>query len=278
MIKTGVSVVKDSILPTFDWYQFSTETPLKTLREIFEPISAVEPFKEVKPVLPGYAWSQLIGGNGGSLRIHYGGRNGDNFGANVQGTGPLSPQVADLFRAAVLDHKVGRADVRQDFLGDFDRCRLDFITRCDQAGMASSDAGSCPESKLQQGRTVYGGARSSFYRPTLYQKGLQLGDGHPAEYLRLEHRFTPTKSTEKAQLSKLTPGEMIGLRPVARDLSETVLGSAIAAYKLDRFTKEKTPYFWMLRQYQPTLREMYEDLGSWQCVGQQIGFDLEEMT
>jgi hypothetical protein len=143
--------------------------------------------------------------------------------------------------------------------------------------MAASDAGSCPEAAVQLGRTVYGGAKSSFYQPTLYQKGLQLGDGHPADYLRLEHRFTPTKSHEKAELATLTPFQMIGLRPVARELTETIAALAVAPYKLTRFAKERTPYHWMLQQYRSALNEMYEDHGSWACVGQQIGLDLEEM-
>lgn len=264
--------------PQFDWYQCSTPADLNTIREVLEPMLQLEPLQAVKPVLKGYGWSLLTGGRGGSLRIHYGGKNGDEFGPNIQGTGPLSPSVAQLLRDAEIPHGVGRADVRLDFLADFESCRLKFIDRCNQAGMASSDAGSCPEATVQLGRTVYGGARTSFYQPTLYQKGLQLGDGHPADYLRLEHRFTPTKSHEKAQLSRLTPGEIIGCRPVARQLSETIASLAIAPYKLTRHAKDRTPYYWMLQQYRTTLNELYNDHGSWACVGQQIGLDLEEST
>jgi hypothetical protein len=144
------------------------------------------------------------------------------------------------------------------------------------AGMAASDAGSCPEAAVQLGRTVYGGAKSSFYQPTLYQKGLQLGDGHPVDYLRLEHRFAPTKSHEKTQLAALSPSEMIGIRPVARELSETIAQLAVAPYKLTRHAKEKTPYYWMLHQYRGILLEMMDDHGSWACVGEQIGLDLSE--
>lgn len=261
----------------FDWYQFSTPADLNTIREVLGPVVASEPLQPVKPVLKGYAWSLLTGGRGGSVRIHYGGKNGDDHGPNVQGTGPLSPAVAQLFREAGIPHRVGRADVRLDFLADFERCRLQFIQRCNTAGMASSDAGSCPEAAVQLGRTVYGGSRTSFYQPTLYQKGLQLGDGHPADFLRLEHRFTPTKSHEKTQLATLTPDEMIGCRPVARELTETIAQHAVAPYKLTRHQKEKSPYYWMLQQYRSTLNEMFNDHGSWACVGQQIGLDLETM-
>ncbi len=261
--------------PAFDWYQFSAQVNINDLREVFQPIEAAEPFHDEKAKLAGYGWALKMGGPGGSVLIHYGGRNGDQYGPNVAGTGPMATQVADLFRATSMPHGVSRADVRLDFLGDFDTCRLRFIKRCDQAGMASSDAGSCPESLKQLGRTVYGGARSSFYRPTLYQKGLQLGEGFPENLLRLEHRFTPTKSGEKRQLSQLTPAQMIGTRPVARDLSEHIASLAVAPYKLDRYPKQKGPYFWMLHQYGGLLHEMFQDHGSWPAVGQQIGLDLE---
>lgn len=271
------TTLSEPLEPQFDWYQFSTPADLNTIREVLAPMVSAEPLQPVKPVLKGYAWSLLTGGRGGSVRVHYGGKNGDDHGPNVQATGPLSPGLAELFRQAAIPHRVGRADVRIDFLADFDRCRLQFIERCNQAGMASSDAGSCPEAAVQLGRTVYGGSRTSFYQPTLYQKGLQLGDGHPADYLRLEHRFTPTKSQEKTQLSELTPSQMIGMRPVARELTETISSLAVAPYKLTRFAKDRTPYHWMLQQYRSTLNEMFNDHGSWACVGQQIGLDLEEL-
>lgn len=275
MIKTPDGQPLDA---QFDWYQCSTPADLNTIREVLAPMLSLEPLQDVKPVLKGYGWSLLTGGRGGSIRIHYGGKNGDEHGPNIQGTGPLSPGVAQLLREACIPHGVGRADVRIDFLADFDTCRLKFIDRCNQAGMAASDAGSCPEAAVQLGRTVYGGAKSSFYQPTLYQKGLQLGDGHPADYLRLEHRFTPTKSHEKAQLSQLTPSQMVGCRPVARELSESIATLAIAPYKLTRYPKERTPYHWMLQQYRSTLNELFNDHGSWACVGQQIGLDLEELA
>ena len=266
-----------TVEPMFDWYQFSTPTDLKLLREVLEPMSAIEPFKETKPVLKGYAWSTLIGGVGGSVRVHWGGTNGDQYGPNVQGTGPLSPQVAELTRAAGLRHKVGRADVRLDFLGPFDQCRLRFIERCNTAGMESRDNGSCPESTSQNGRTVYGGAKSSFYQPTLYEKGRQLGADHPIDFLRLEHRFTPTKSAEKAQLAEMSPVQMIGCRPVARELSQVIAEYAVAPHKLTKQSKESTPYDWMLRQYSRLLTEMHQDHGSWPAVGAQIGLDLADI-
>ena len=138
-----------------------------------------------------------LGGVGGSVLVHYGGRNGDEYGPNVAGTGPMAIEVARVVREAGLPHGCGRVDVRMDFLGDYESCRALFIDRCNVAGMASKDEGSCPESSKQEGRSVYAGARSSLYRPTLYQKGIQLGDGLPENYLRLEHRFMPTKAEEK---------------------------------------------------------------------------------
>ena len=71
-------------------------------------------------------------------------------------------------------------------------------------------------------------------------KGLQLGDGHPVDYLRLEHRFAPTKAHEKAQLSTMTPAQMVGLRPVSRDLTEKITALAVAPSSTAT-PKEKAP-------------------------------------
>jgi hypothetical protein len=268
----------EPLVPIFDWYQFSAKVAIRDLMQVLEPLGADEPFRNESPKLKGYGWALKTGGIGGSVLIHYGGTNGDEHGPNVAGTGPLAPRVADVVRAAAVPHGVGRADVRLDFLGDYDACRLRFIERCNLAGMAAVDAGSCPESAKQLGRTVYGGSRASFYRPTLYQKGLQLGDGHPCDYLRLEHRYAPTKAGEKAQLATLTPEQMTGLRPVARDLSEQIAHLAVQPYKLTRYPKERSAYQWMLQQYRHVFDELLEDHGSPAAVGQQLYLDLAEMV
>lgn len=267
----------DPLEPVFDWYQGTAKTDVRTLLDVLAPLATDEPFRDETPKLKGYGWAKKVGGPGGSVLIHYGGRNGDEHGPNVAGTGPLAPSVADLLRSAAVPHGVGRVDVRLDFLGDYDACRLRFIERCDAAGMATSDAGSCPESSRQLGRTVYGGARSSVYQPTLYQKGLQLGDGHPAEYLRLEHRFTPTKALDKQELATLTPMQVTGLRPVSRDLTASIAHLAVQPYKLTRYPKERTPYQWMLTQYRAVFDELLQDHGSPAAVGQQLYLDLAEM-
>jgi hypothetical protein len=262
--------------PAFDWYQFSTKTPIRDLMEVLAPMGLEAPFKQEKTKLKGYGWAYKLGGPGGSVLVQYGGTNGDNHGPNVAGTGPLAPKVAELVRAAGLAHGVGRVDVRLDFIGDYQKCRHAFIQRCDAAGMSPRDNGSCPESVKQLGRSVYGAAPSSAYCPTLYEKGRQMGQGLPVDYLRLEHRFAPTKSAEKAGLSVLTPEQIVGLRPVSRDLSLILTEFAAAPYKLTKNVKDRSPYFWMLNQYQKLLFEMLEDHGSWSAVGQQIGLDLED--
>lgn len=272
--QSGLTLTK----PFFDWYQSSIFAEVSQVLDLLRPLGGDEGFRDEKPKLKGYAWARKCGGPGGSVLVHYGGRNGDEHGPNVAGTGPMGQVVSDVIRGAGLKHGVGRADVAIDFLGDFEACRGIFIERCNRAGMASSDAGSCPESVRQLGRTVYGGSRSSSFKPTLYEKGLQLGDGYPANYLRLENRVTPSKAAEKAQLAVLTPEQIIGLRPVTRDLAESIAGLAVAPYKLARYPKEKGPYFWLLTQYGGLLRSMHEDHGSWAALGAQIGADLAEMV
>jgi DNA relaxase NicK len=264
------------ITPTFDWYQFSTKTNVNLVLESLAPLQVEEKFHHESPKLKGYKWAYKIGGRGGSCLIHYGGKNGDDHGTNVAGTGPMAVDVANLFRANEFPHTVGRVDVRQDALADWTTWRTAFIDRCNAAGMATHDRGSCPESIKQLGRTVYGGSTTSAYQPTIYEKGLQLGDDYPSNYLRLEHRYAFTKAHEKEILSMLSPSQMVGLRPVARDLSNTLVGLALAAYKLEKLPKVETPYYWMLRQYGKVIREMIDDLGA-SAVGHQFLQDLNEI-
>jgi hypothetical protein len=262
--------------PLFDWYQFSTQASVPQVQEVLQPLEVDDGFMPENPKLKGYAFAQKLGGRGGSCLVHWGGSNGDAHGPNIAGTGPMAIKVAELWRAAEIPHSVGRVDVRQDALADFQTWRTAFIDRCNRAGMASRDNGSCPESIKQLGRTVYGGSKTSAYQPTIYEKGLQLGEGYPANYLRLEHRFTFTKAHEKQALASLTPTQIVGLRPVARDLSNTLAGLSVAPYRLDSLPKEKRAYHWMLKQYGHVLREMIVDLGE-TAVGHQLAHDLAEM-
>ena len=163
--------------PQFDWYQATSKTDPRTLLEVLEPFTQDHPLTPDSPKDKGYACALKTGGRGGSLLIQYGGRNGDDHGPNFKATGPYAIPVSAVVRDAGLPHRVGRADVRIDFLADFEQCRLQFIDRCDKSNMHPTDRGSCPESKTQLGRTIYGGSTKSVYQPTLYEKGRQLGDG-----------------------------------------------------------------------------------------------------
>ena len=75
----------------------------------------------------------------------------------------------------------------------------------------------------------------------------------------------------------MTPAEMVGLRPVSRDLTEKITALAVAPYKLDRYPKEKGPWYWMLKAYRNAILQQHADLGSWSAVGHQIGHDLENL-
>lgn len=262
--------------PRFDWYQATAKVELNNVLEVMEPITHGSDMHSDSPKLKGYNGLLRMGGTGGSLMIHYGGVNGDAHGPNVQGTGPLSPMVAELLRGSEILHSVGRADVAIDFLGDFDACHLLFVNRCNEAGMGTRDNGSSKGSVMQLGRTIYGGSKTSSYRPCCYEKGLQLGEGYPSNFLRLEHRFTFTKAADKQRLSTLTPAEMCGLRPVSRDLTESLAGLSFAPYKLTSLPKAKDWYYWMIQAYARKLSEMEQDLGSSSALGAQISYDVEE--
>ena len=262
--------------PRFDWYQATAKVELNDVLEVMQPLTHDSDMRADSPKLKGYNGLFRMGGTGGSLMIHYGGVNGDAHGPNVQGTGPLSPMVAELLRSAEILHSVGRADVANDFLGDFDVLRALFVDECNKSGTASDNKGSNDDSVIQKGRSICAGSKTSTYSGILYEKGLQLGDGYPSNFLRLEHRFQFSKASEKQALSTMTPMEMLGLRPLSRALTLAVCSLAIDRYKLTKLPKVKDWYHWMLEAYGRHIREMEADLGSPAAFGCQVMYDLNE--
>jgi hypothetical protein len=76
----------------------------------------------------------------------------------------------------------------------------------------------------------------------------------------------------------MTPFQMLGMRPVARDLSLAIAQLAVHPYKLTRTPKDTKPYHWMLVQYRKVFDELLHDHGSPAAVGEQLYFDLGELA
>ena len=202
-------------------------------------------------------------------------------------TGDNAPAFSKVLREAFPDHRVSRFDAAEDF--DEPRA-FDRLTEC--MGTIATNNGVkglwiMPDDP-EDGATYYLGGKSSAVTCRAYQKGLQLRkDMHPAlrpcvsaDWARLEVQVRPPKQTGKALAASLTPEQAWGFAAWSQSL-------ALAALSLDiprvqglgwqPQSDDDKAMDWLCRQYGPLLGRVFRDLGSWECVGLQIGDRIAEL-
>lgn len=258
---------EDLSLAKFDYYRFSLPAGLemKIVRDLIAPIVGQLKILTKKYVEVGYDFCDEINIPGqGSLQIFYGGRNYYDYGVNICAKGYISQQVATLVQSSSHQFKLSRADVCQDFLGDYSVARSLIARICDQSRINVYDKGACSASTRTEGKTVQGGSDKSFYQVVCYEKGIQLGEGLPKDYLRLEHRFRP-KSEQKVAFGKLSAIDMLGTHRACRTLSERILDTQIEPFNVFVPSKDKDAFSHLIKQYGKTLNAFFNEHGA--CKG-----------
>lgn len=267
----------------FDWYQATIpETPYALIETL-------------KSGLAGY---EVIEGRGrhnyhSSYRINdaAGGRlaeilcGGPNGHPNVTSSGENTPKFVDIVRAHWPRHNVTRFDASEDFAGIATYDRLESI--CRRIATKSKVKGrSIVPDDLTEGRTYYLGAPTSDVRVRLYDKAAELRrhvapEKHhelPAHLTRLEAQVRP-KGDWKADAAKVGPDSVWGFSGWTWDLYQEVFELPLERInmKAGRESDDERAYRFMLLQYGKILQKQLNDLGSWEAVGKQIGFDLEKI-
>ncbi|MBE7504652.1 MAG: hypothetical protein HS113_31035, partial [Verrucomicrobiales bacterium] len=133
----------------------------------------------------------------------------------------------------------------------------------------------------------YLGATSSHTRLRLYDKAAELREkfgrdpvklaGVPAELARLECQVRPQTPQAKAAAATADPVTLMGSAAWMRALMKAVAGLELepfAAGTVWRQADDDRAYAALLAQYGGLLRRICEDLGSWECLGLQMGADL----
>lgn len=200
---------------------------------------------------------------------------------------------AALFRELVPEHRVSRVDVAEDVVGDdamaelrrlsWSVARSHGLKRC---RIVPDDDGA--------GETIYLGSRSSPVFARIYEKGKQLQQergneyidaaqlasdlkGHPVEsWVRCEVEIKP-KSHAKAAMGHLAADEYWGASPWTQDLYKRITGAHVervnvgSVWRPDDYARTMGA---LLDQYGRFLEGLVDDLGSWSCVGAQIGDEL----
>jgi hypothetical protein len=140
-----------------------------------------------------------------------------------------------------------------------------------------------------KGRTCYLGSPSSHTRLRLYDKAEELRHQFqhdpvklatiPAELARLEVQVRPQTPAAKRAAASVDPVVLMGSAAWTRELMRLVSGLELQPFeagKVWRQADDDRAYAALLSQYGALLRRVAGDLGSWECLGLQIGNDLAE--
>lgn len=188
----------------------------------------------------------------------------------VEVKGDRTPEVVERLRSA-YEHRCTRVDVCADFEapGVFERL-LDAVMEVkhthDLYGERRGDW-----EKPEFGRTQYLGSPKSAVRARLYEKGKQPEYRHLQRFdlVRLEVQVRPAKDA-KDHFSKLSPREVWGASKWTRDLAAAALDEHVERHPAGTVWKRpdlERRLSWIAQQAGPTLLELVQELGSWECLG-----------
>ena len=171
--------------------------------------------------------------------------------------------------------------------GAFDRIQAELVDVARQHRVKVDTRGDHLLTK--QGRTVYLGAPSSACRQRLYDKAAELRAKFaadpvrlaqvPAELVRLEAQVRPQTAESKRAFATIEPLAVMGSSTWLRAVWQRVAGLDLQPVEVGkpwRQADDERAYGYLLAQYGGLLQRIAGDLGSWDMVGRQIGFDLAE--
>jgi hypothetical protein len=203
-------------------------------------------------------------------------------------SGEPSQAGAELIRAAFPDHRVSRADACEDFEAPvFDAIQGSMLVAAKEHRVMIDTRGDHLLTK--EGRTLYLGSAKSPCRMRLYDKATQLRARFaadpvklatvPEHLVRLEAQVRPASDRARRAFASIEPLEVMGSATWQRHVWQLVMGQQLQPVEVRkpwRQSDDDRAYAYMLAQYGKVLQRMHGDLGSWECVGKQIGQDLAE--
>ena len=209
--------------------------------------------------------------------VMWGGGQGDR--GLIEVKGERTPEVVERLRSR-FPHRVTRVDSCADF--DAPRA-FERLVRAMRAvkkahriwGERRGDWEDHPE----KGRTFYLGANTSPTRARTYEKGKQPEYAHLGlpNWARSEVQVRPQKEARESY-SRLSATEVWGASRWSRDLASAVLLAHVdphPAGTVYRKTDLEARLEWLCTQAGPTLLELHEALGSWECVGLTLGEQIK---
>lgn len=273
-------------MAAFDWYQATVRAPVNDLLEALSGVSERVGLSHGRGH-HGYAHATAMEGSEGFRATVWHGGSHEYPHAVV--SGESAQAGAELIRAAFPIHFVIRADACEDFVdsGAFDRIVPHMLEVAKGHRVKVDTRGD--HLLTMQGRTVYLGAASSVCRQRLYDKAAELRAKFaadpvrlaqvPDELVRLEAQVRPQTAEARFAFATIEPLAVMGSSVWLREVWKRVAGLDLEPVQVGkpwRQADDDRAYAYMLAQYGGLLRRVREDLGSWDCVGLQIGADLAE--
>jgi hypothetical protein len=199
--------------------------------------------------------------------------------------------VSEVLRVDWPEHYVTRADACMDFAepGAYDRLQGIALDVARERGIKVNTAGD--HLVTLKGRTVYLGAPSSHTRLRIYDKAAELRDKFvdqpqrlaavPDELARFELQVRPQTKAAKLAAASAEPVALMGSARWSRELLQRVAHLDLAPFEAGkpwRQADDDRAYAAMLSQYGGLLGRLVRDLGSWECLGLQLGHDVAELA
>lgn len=212
--------------------------------------------------------------------VMWGGVHGDR--SMIEVKGEHSPRVVEALRSA-FPHRCTRGDVCADFEapGAFEELLSSCLSVKAKHSRLKSEKRGDWDDHPEDGRTYYLGSTSSPVRTRLYDKGRQREYQHlnRPDWCRLEVQVRPAKEA-KSEFASLDAIDFWGASAWSRELAALVLAQHIdphTAGTIWRKTSLEQRFHILCKQYGATFLELFDELGSWECVGLSIKEKLSEL-
>jgi hypothetical protein len=270
----------------FDWYQATVPAPVDDVLEACFDLGGSIRLEHAKG-MQGYGTRTVVMSDGASLgHVMHG---GTHTHPHVQFTSDAAQAGAELIRARFPEHFVTRLDAREDFgdEGAFDRMLPVLLQAAERHRVRVDTRGD--HLLRREARTVYLGAPSSAVRLRQYDKAAELRAKFasdpvrlatvPQSLTRLEAQVRPQTHLARRAFASIEPMAVMGSSTWLREVWEQIGGLQLEPVQVGkpwRQSDDDRAYGYLLAQYGGLLSRIKDDLGSWACVGQQIGSDLEE--
>ncbi len=254
----------------WDWYSATVES---SADHVLGTLQGGQDLVSVYPTKALYSYSrgaEVRRGDRVLARAFWGGVNGD-ANVHVQASGSDTPALVEMLRQHWPEHRVSRADSREDWS---DPKVWRWVSKIAIAvakdwGVRMSTVGDWIQAK--QGRTLYLGGKTSRVQVRVYEKGKQLGVD--PNWVRLEVQVRPS-GEGKSALCSAVPGQLMEVSPWTRELARKVGIPELDAVKIrDPWTPsdDDNALRWCVEQYGAVFARKAVALGGWDQFGAHIG-------